>query len=93
MVIDFAVEGDRQAAVGRNLRLYAMFGIDDTQAPGAHGGPFARGEERIGDVAAMEDAPDQLPDGGFGFGPVDRDGNSTHAKRPLAGPAGLVTAD
>jgi hypothetical protein len=42
----------------------------------------------------MKDALDEVLDDGFGFRPVDRDGNSTHAKNPGWRPAvaGLLTA-
>jgi hypothetical protein len=62
------------------LRLNRTFGIDDPQPPRAHRGIFSQPRERIGDVAAMQNALDQLLDDRVSFGPVDGDGYSAHAK-------------
>ena len=81
MIVDLAVERHQDAAVGRELRLHPVLGVDDAQAAGAEGDGGGDGDHRIGHVAAMQDAADQTGDDPLGVRPVHGHRNSAHPRR------------
>jgi hypothetical protein len=58
--------------------LNGMLGVHDAQPAGAHRAVLLRRRNGVGDIAAVEDAVDQLADDSVGIRPVDRYGNSAH---------------
>ncbi len=78
VVVDLAVEGNRQPAIERDLRLHGVLGVDDSQPPGGERAVLARRDDRVGHVAAVQNARNQQPDGEFRVRPIDRDRNSAH---------------
>ena len=78
MIVDLAIEGDRDAPVGRQLRLDCVFGIDNPQPARPHRRILAEHHDRVGDVAAMQNALNELLNRELSFGPADRDCNSAH---------------
>ena len=71
VIVDFAVEGDEKAVVERRLRLPAVLRIDDAQAARTQGGVRGDGDQRIGDVATMQQPRDQTLDRRFSAIPID----------------------
>jgi hypothetical protein len=82
MIVNFAVERDREPPVIGQLRLHRPRGIDNAKAPRRHGRVRPRHQHGIADVAAMPDAVDQPRHRRFGLGPIDRNRNPAHAKSP-----------
>ena len=78
VIVDFAIEGDEEAVVERRLRLTAVLRVDDAQAARAHGGVLADGDQRIGDVAPMQQPRDQTLDRRFSAIPIDGYRNAAH---------------
>ena len=78
VIVDFAVEGDEEAVVEGRFRLRAVLRIDDAQAARAHRGVGADGDQRIGDVAAMQQPRDQTLDRRFSAIPIDGHRNAAH---------------
>ena len=82
VVIDLTVERDGETSVEGDLRLNRMLGVDDAQSSRTHRCVRPRREQRVGYVAAMQDALDQPLDGDFRVRPVDRNSKAAHAPYP-----------
>ncbi len=73
VVVDFAVEGDEDAAVARQQRLDRVLAVDDPQAPCAHRRAGQGTDQGVGDIAAMEQAVDEAANGRRRVFPADGD--------------------
>ncbi|HMJ43536.1 MAG TPA: hypothetical protein VK522_14790 [Pseudolabrys sp.] len=82
VIVNLAIEGDRDASVGRKLGLNGVFGIDDAQAMRAHRAVGARQENRVGDIAAVKDPANEPPNHRFAIRPIDRYRDSAHCIVP-----------
>ena len=58
VVVDLAIEGNRETSVERNLRLDGVLGVDNAQPPRRHRGIFPGGYDGVGHIAAMQNALD-----------------------------------
>ncbi len=78
VIVDLAVEGNRQPAVERDLRLDGVGGVDDAQTARAHG-VFGRGDNN-GSVTSPRCRMRWISFStvSFGVGPIDGNGKSAH---------------